>query len=864
MAFAGSTNTTIHGSSFSDIHRDQNIYFVNGNMSIHDSEAGIFTLKGASNLSATHDSFERSPPPKCHPGTRQTALRGIDGWMGDMQKKIDTVLTEWSSQPSATGIVREGRFLWLHGPAGAGKSALAQTVSEKYAESQKLVGTFFFSRETPGRDAVNSLFPTIAYQMAIRIPGMRSSIGSAVKLDPSIFEKSLEAQVKHLIILPFCSVLSLAKSRPPDPPFLVVVDGLDECSPDSSQGDILSLFTDLLYLYHLPLCFLVVSRPEPHIKDKFGSHVFRSHKSVRELLLYGEHDSGEARNDTRVFLRAEFDRICESAAHRGFMEFVSRPWPSQDIVERLVDRSGGYFIYAASVTRFVDKEFNPVEGLNIILDATWASPFAKLDRCYHQILSDCPNRDRLIAILGAIFTIASISESNWLLDLQLGTVRSTLHGMHSLFRVGDKIECFHASLQDFLVNKDRAGPFFIDPEKHHGDMAHNLLRIVDRWTAASTSINERLLCLTWPFHASRASNSSDIISKIKAIDELWASVLDSLYQPHYPPENTIHMLAPWRACSRLGPSNDLVARLLLSQILAGSWGGGCEHPRVRQADGYHGYSGFESFMDDPTRSGDVFTTRVVCHTRLALSCMQLLGHLRTFRGMHPKASLESYIPTDTSKVPLIDHGAFRWHDIFITEYRLSQDPFSPNQVLPQYSKRCWAKHLSMSSPGDKAILFCLRANGRTLLNRVPSCESPVTGVKYLFRRVTHRHNDGGIDPSPDVHERNFANAKLVVQWLKKMNEPPSDLLLEWTPCWRCKKFHAADDRPLSSREHPIWHNLIEISTTIAEAWVEPIQHPIHADTAQSINSHEMLASIRSKDNEALGWTGRMRRLITRR
>ncbi|KIL57337.1 hypothetical protein M378DRAFT_61067, partial [Amanita muscaria Koide BX008] len=84
-----------------------------------------------------HDSSAQDPERCCRPGTRQGVLNKMGTWMDD---------------PSAPE-----RILWLHGPAGVGKSAIAQTISNSY-DQDKVVATFFFFRSDPIRNDGNLLF----------------------------------------------------------------------------------------------------------------------------------------------------------------------------------------------------------------------------------------------------------------------------------------------------------------------------------------------------------------------------------------------------------------------------------------------------------------------------------------------------------------------------------------------------------------------------------------------------------------------------------------------------------------------------------------------------------------------------------
>ncbi|KAJ7878470.1 hypothetical protein B0H13DRAFT_1516093, partial [Mycena leptocephala] len=111
--------------------------------------------------------------------------------------------------------------LWLYGPAGAGKSALAQSLCEKLKEEGRLGGSFFFKRGHPSRGNAKKLFPTITYQLALLLPELRKLIPATIENDSAIIDRSLSDQLHELIIKP-CQ-----KSSLPDP-VLIVIDGLDE------------------------------------------------------------------------------------------------------------------------------------------------------------------------------------------------------------------------------------------------------------------------------------------------------------------------------------------------------------------------------------------------------------------------------------------------------------------------------------------------------------------------------------------------------------------------------------------------------------------------------------------------------------
>jgi hypothetical protein len=58
-------------------------------------------------------------------------------------------------------------FLWLHGSAGAGKSAVAQAFAGQCHQDGLFGGSFFFKRGHSDRGKWNGLVTTLAYQLAM-------------------------------------------------------------------------------------------------------------------------------------------------------------------------------------------------------------------------------------------------------------------------------------------------------------------------------------------------------------------------------------------------------------------------------------------------------------------------------------------------------------------------------------------------------------------------------------------------------------------------------------------------------------------------------------------------------------------------
>ncbi|KAJ7908113.1 hypothetical protein B0H13DRAFT_1715555 [Mycena leptocephala] len=424
--------------------------------------AGIHILHRAVALEAMHDSADSYPQPRCHPETRSKMLDKLWNW---------AIKSEWSEKgrrwPSYTEKTTQKGLpvLWLHGPAGAGKSAIMRTFAERLANAGRLGGSFFFKRGHVTRGNAQKLFATIAYQLALCVPQLKSRISQIVEDDPSSVGRLVSIQMQSLIVTP---CLSESNIQPP----VVLIDGLDECEGHLVQQEILRLIAQSMR-EHLPLKFLIASRPEPDIRKIFKETLYEG--------LYHPFNVEQSFEDIAKYLRHEFARI-----HRDHetMATVAMPWPSQEIFDQFVKKSSGYFIYASTVIKFVDdNNFRPTERLERLQETLSSeSPFSGIDQLYTQILSRVPGDLPLLSILKAItfskFQLSSITVEK-LLELKAGDIQLTLRNLHSVLDVSDEcseITGYHASFQDFLQDAERAGKFYVGTEQLCVDLAHSVFK----------------------------------------------------------------------------------------------------------------------------------------------------------------------------------------------------------------------------------------------------------------------------------------------------------------------------------------------------------------------------------------------------
>ena len=306
----------------------------------------------------------------------------------------------------------------------------------------------------------------------MNLPYLRSHIDSAMQADPSLYTKSMIVQMHSLIIDSFRKLCSSIEHSP-----TVIVDGLDECDGHETQKLILEIIYEAVAIHKLPLRFLIASRPEAHIREAFDRPTLRS---ITKRVVLDE--SFGPNQDIEKYLRDGFKSIYEQ--NSTLMGQVEQPWPGTGILDLLVQKASGQFIYASTVLKFVGTEFyNPLSQLDIVLEPfpSKGTPFSDLDHLYSQILSTYPIPERLICVLGTVLALhcpqpPGVVED--LLAMKVGEVGLVLRGLHSLIKfshypdenfkrstdVGEDngIRLLHASFEDYLVDQNRSGQFFID------------------------------------------------------------------------------------------------------------------------------------------------------------------------------------------------------------------------------------------------------------------------------------------------------------------------------------------------------------------------------------------------------------------
>ncbi|KAF5344160.1 hypothetical protein D9756_011413 [Leucocoprinus leucothites] len=410
-------------------------------------ESSAMRLLAENKLSgAETDSFTRDPPPCCHPGTRHTILTLVISWLMDINRKTS--------------------LLWLHGAAGVGKSAVAQTISEYCLDKpqEQWLGAALFLSRTKNQDVPTRIIPSLAYQLAVRFPAYKGIITRLLTNEPSIFDKSLHTQFTKMIIEPLSRLDSELETSHP---IIMLLDGLDECRGDQAQQTLVELigsFSAIGHALHLPFVWIITSRPEWQIVSAFSKVERLGYLWKEELPI----DTFEARGDVANFLRDGFERIRTHYADAFSPKTV---WPTKEQFTVIRFYASGLFVFASTVLDFVgDGEVgDPVLQLDLCLEffkgthlSPAGNPLDPLESLYSGILGSIhhkalPTTLQILSVLRfskAAFSAQTIAN---FLGLNQATFYGSLRRLYSVLVIPQpqdagrtSLQIRHASFEGFL------------------------------------------------------------------------------------------------------------------------------------------------------------------------------------------------------------------------------------------------------------------------------------------------------------------------------------------------------------------------------------------------------------------------------
>ncbi|KAL4733456.1 hypothetical protein BDV11DRAFT_210199 [Aspergillus similis] len=221
---------------------------------------------------------------------------------------VEAQIMDWAMLPLQKSI------FWLKGMAGTGKSTISWTVAKSLKNTNQLGASFFFRRGEEDQGNAKKFFLTLTRQLMLRISKLRPGVWKALHNNPDIMLKSLKEQFEKLLLQPLLTLNRFGRQAQ-----ALVIKAKSVC-----------------------LQIFLTSRPELPIS--LGFLEIRDHE-YQDLALYKIPEE-VTEHDIHLFLQDQFVKIKRN-------KNISKDWPGDEVIQKLVKMSAPLFISAATVCRYI-------------------------------------------------------------------------------------------------------------------------------------------------------------------------------------------------------------------------------------------------------------------------------------------------------------------------------------------------------------------------------------------------------------------------------------------------------------------------------------------------------------------------------
>jgi len=337
-------------------------------------------------------------------------------------------------------------------------------------DRSKIIATFFCSRYSRYRTNVQHVFITLSIILAMHDASFRAELVQAVGRNPGVIHKEPEDQFRILITEPLRKAGSLHK------PVVFVIDALNEFVEEAAPRKILSAFAE--HLRDVPfLKVLISTSPSPHV-----TAALQVIPITRTEFCLHDVDRGLVNRDIERYL---FEVLCTNAT---VVDRLSRSWPPQNLLDKLVKKAGGLFVYAS----FIGEQFRLLgtSKLEDIADQPGSEYEGNLglNRFYGKILKpffviyseemERQWRD-ILWTLTHLWESIPVDDFGQLVGITKQDLHERLLALQAIVVIsGDKqlLRPIHPSLRDWLTDENRALPaLLVEPTVVHREIALRLL-----------------------------------------------------------------------------------------------------------------------------------------------------------------------------------------------------------------------------------------------------------------------------------------------------------------------------------------------------------------------------------------------------
>ena len=338
-------------------------------------------------------------------------------------------------------------LFWLRGHAGAGKTTIANTLAKRAQRSGYPLACFFCKRDDQSLSNASLVLPTLAYRFAQQDGKYRQAIYRFVHTDSGGAGVADTMDIDTQFDLLFRQRLKLAKDS--KRPFIVIVDALDESSPNQQA----ILAKNLLALSRLSpwIKVFVTSRADPTIE-----RILNTDACVQRDI---NKETG-TKYDIRQYIDSQLQNLEISL-------------PSTQI-EALVDRAEGLFIWCTTLFKMLTGSLSAENTLDTIISGAGerGEAWSGLYQLYDVVLDAATLNENDRSFMRVALSVIGIASRNRPLSPE--TIMSFLHD-HPLYSKSHKelaglvkklhavlyvdgsvrgaVRAYHTSFYDYLEHK---------------------------------------------------------------------------------------------------------------------------------------------------------------------------------------------------------------------------------------------------------------------------------------------------------------------------------------------------------------------------------------------------------------------------
>ncbi|KAH7335896.1 kinase-like domain-containing protein [Rhizoctonia solani] len=305
---------------------------------------------------------------------RQSAISAHDAQcmcLPGIRQLVTTTIITWLNSPHKSSP----KVLWLADISGSGKSTVAQHIAYVAAQTNQLLCSFFFKKDTRARSSATSVVAHLSHQLAEA--GSYGPVTTEVTQDSSLSEPSPLGAFHSHITVPLCR-------HPPATPSLIIIDALDE---SGERSDFLSALVQELPLLPATVKVMLTSKPSQDIDEALNQ--LSDTSSDDEALgyysltfdVYGQAN----RSDISKYITHTFRIIAQNKRLGGIP--LPEPWPSSGQRASLTGHANGLLLWVAIAAAHVDNSEDPERALLELLELRHRpNPDAAMDALYDHIL----------------------------------------------------------------------------------------------------------------------------------------------------------------------------------------------------------------------------------------------------------------------------------------------------------------------------------------------------------------------------------------------------------------------------------------------------------------------------------------------